>query len=330
MLRNSRNGRKLRLMYFTPASISPFFCGSAGGQAEIQAKLEGNRVDRATGARAQSPSLLAGIIYDAAGQRMTPSHAVKGRTRYRYYVSQPLTRASQTNMNGQRIPAAELESKVSDRILAWLKDQPSILNSIKVETKGAAGQRSILEQAAQLADQWPGLPPAQMKGILLQLVDAVVVLEDRLEICIWPNRLASVLEGRPAARSTDRDEATLTLECAMRLQRCGFGIRMVVEGERARNAPDPRLVNLIVRAQALREKLLSGRYETIDVIAQEEGLTPSYTTRLLRLGFLAPDVTKAILDGSQPVTLTTQVLLKDSRLPLDWAGQKRRVGFKNF
>src|SRR5204863_2245989 len=41
-------------------------------------------------ARTRQPSLLAGLLFDGDGHRMTPSHAVKGGTRYRYYVSRPL------------------------------------------------------------------------------------------------------------------------------------------------------------------------------------------------------------------------------------------------
>jgi hypothetical protein len=57
---------------------------------EVQAKLAANAVERATGERVLSPSLLAGLLYDGQGHRMTPSHAVKKGMRYRYYVSQPL------------------------------------------------------------------------------------------------------------------------------------------------------------------------------------------------------------------------------------------------
>jgi len=53
---------------------------------EVQRQLGANRVDRASGTDAAEPSLLAGLIYDDSGQRMTPSHANKKGTRYRYYV----------------------------------------------------------------------------------------------------------------------------------------------------------------------------------------------------------------------------------------------------
>ena len=41
--------------------------------------------------------------------------------------------------------------------------------------------------------------------------------------------------------------------------------------------------------------------------------TPAYFTRLLRLSYLAPDITQAILDGRQPGDLTAEKLLEHSR-----------------
>ena len=55
---------------------------------EVQAVLAENRVERATGADAKHPSFLAGLVFDESGERLTPSHAVKKGTRYRYYVSE--------------------------------------------------------------------------------------------------------------------------------------------------------------------------------------------------------------------------------------------------
>ena len=57
---------------------------------QVQSIFGENRVDRATGADAKLPSLLAGLAFDETGERLTPSHAVKKGTRYRYYVSRSL------------------------------------------------------------------------------------------------------------------------------------------------------------------------------------------------------------------------------------------------
>ena len=57
---------------------------------EVQTTLATNRVDRGAGKGSRHLSLLAGLIYDAQGEPMTPSHAAKKGVRYRYYVSKSL------------------------------------------------------------------------------------------------------------------------------------------------------------------------------------------------------------------------------------------------
>src|SRR5206468_3712119 len=79
----------------------------------VQRTLAVNRVERRTGVRAGRPSLLAGLVYDDAGERMTPSHANKKGTRYRYYVSKSLIRGTRSSApRGRRVPAGDLEGLV--------------------------------------------------------------------------------------------------------------------------------------------------------------------------------------------------------------------------
>ena len=75
---------------------------------QVQAILAENRVDRATGADAKQPSLLAGLAFDENGERLTPSHAVKKGTRYRYYVSTSLiTGAAKDQIKGTAHPGSQ-------------------------------------------------------------------------------------------------------------------------------------------------------------------------------------------------------------------------------
>ena len=70
---------------------------------------------------AKEPSLLAGLIVDAEGKRLTPSHAVKGGKRYRYYVSRSLiTDPGRTSEPSWRVPALELERLVFKQISEFL------------------------------------------------------------------------------------------------------------------------------------------------------------------------------------------------------------------
>src|SRR5215813_1069207 len=72
----------------------------------VQVQLVGNSGGRNAGTGTRQPSLLAGMLFDREGNRMTPSYAVKKGTRYRYYVSRPLITQDQRAL---RIPAAEIE-----------------------------------------------------------------------------------------------------------------------------------------------------------------------------------------------------------------------------
>jgi len=64
----------------------------------------------------REPSLLAGMLFDGDGNRMTPSHAIRKGTRYRYYVSHGLITKDQSERSaGLRTPAGEIEQVVTSR-----------------------------------------------------------------------------------------------------------------------------------------------------------------------------------------------------------------------
>src|ERR1700682_2850671 len=93
----------------------------------VQARLAGNAAQRSAGGRTAQPSLFAGTLFDGDGNRMTPSHAVKKGTRYRYYVSRPLITKDQADRSaGRRIPAAEIEQLVASRGRQLLLDSRRI------------------------------------------------------------------------------------------------------------------------------------------------------------------------------------------------------------
>jgi site-specific DNA recombinase len=103
-------------------------------------------------------------------------------------------------------------------------------------------------------------------------------------------------------------------------------MRMVLDSE-ARAAVDPSLVKLVVRAHAIRDRLMQDATLTLKEIAAEQNVVASYITRLLRLAFLAPDITTAILAGTHPPELTARKLMDDTRLPLEWGEQRKALGF---
>ena len=61
---------------------------------------------------------------------MTPTHATKRGTRYRYYVSRSLLAGKAKDL-GQRIPAAALEALVTHRIRDWLADPAGVFQAVQ-------------------------------------------------------------------------------------------------------------------------------------------------------------------------------------------------------
>ena len=91
--------------------------------------------------------------------------------------------------------------------------------------------------------------------------------------------------------------------------------------------PDARLIKLLIRAHRFNATLAGRGGTPFAALAKQEGVSPSYFTRLVRLSYLAPDITQAILDGRQPSHLTADKLLAHSRLPLAWQDQRALLGF---
>ena len=83
------------------------------------------------------------------------------------------------------------------------------------------------------------------------------------------------------------------------------------------------LAVMVVRAHRWLALLESGRYASIRGLALDAGVDNSYLARMLRLTLLAPDLTEAILSGTEPDGLSLEKLY---RLPMEWEEQRRALG----
>lgn len=83
---------------------------------------------------------------------------------------------------------------------------------------------------------------------------------------------------------------------------------------------DNTMVKALARAHRWKKQLDSGRFQTVQDLAEAERINPSYIARVLRLTLLAPDIVEAILDGRQPVGLQLDNLL--APFPVEWGAQK--------
>ncbi|MDK9696972.1 MAG: hypothetical protein OEL76_11315 [Siculibacillus sp.] len=141
---------------------------------------------------------------------------------------------------------------------------------------------------------------------------------------------AAMPDRRSARRVLDEAEGeTVTLAVPAMLKRVGMEMRHLVESPRDREArkPDRSLLRLLARADRFRDLILRGDGRSIAELAEENGVTRPYFSRIVRLGFLAPDIATAILEGRQPIDLSAKRMSVTADLAKDWSVQRRELGF---
>ena len=304
---------------------------------EVQTVLAQNRIERRTGARSKSPSLLAGLLFDETGERLTPTFSVKKGTRYRYYVSTALvTGEERKSLSGRRIPAGNLEGLVINGLRTFLADPTAILDAIDDELQGGSGQGQVIARGRQAAEELGTLAPDQVKAAIMTLLYRVEIKSDRIKIDVSRHRLATFLAEQSMDAATTRDQKLdrdpddiLTLEVPACLKRVGREMRMLVENSDDHTAADPNLLRIIARAHDIQKRLTQNTELTVHHVAREERVSAAYIYTLLRLPWLAPDITTAIINGRQPPQLKTMKLMRQaSRLPTDWTEQRTLLGFR--
>lgn len=109
----------------------------------------------------------------------------------------------------------------------------------------------------------------------------------------------------------------------MRFRRRGVEAKLVVlDRQSLASEPDVNLVGAVARAQEWFCRIVGGEADGLSDIAKSERLCRTRVTRILCLAFLAPEITKAILEGGQPTELTAKRLVSSAlKIPLLWSDQ---------
>ena len=270
----------------------------------VQALLASNHHAARSDDRVSSPAFLKGIIFDGAGNRMSPAHAVKGGIRNRYYVSQAVLQG-RTREAGSiaRLPARELEQVVINAALnALIKHERTRIAAVRLEEMEERDRRQALRR----------------------VLCRVEISDSRIRVTMDP---AALTDPGHAARLDDDGEELTTIELPFDIVRRDNGARILATSGSMPIADSSTgaLVKAVARGYAWRQQLLNGKTNSTTEIAQKEGVTRRYVARILQLGFLAPDVIAAILANRLPARITVDRLR--GPIPLDWNEQRRLFGF---
>ena len=293
---------------------------------QVQARLKTNNDARRSGIDAKAPSLLAGLVYDHAGHRLTPLHSTKGKKRYRYYASQDVIRnGPQDSAQPLRIPAHEIEQLVLTRLKTFFESKRDLLDAISVADDPATVQQMLVRNAAKAAGSMDCATPA-CRVTLLSIVAGISVSAEAVAIRLRSSSIRQLLTGKPPSKTSlpSAREDEIALDAPAKFRRLSGAVRMIVPPSFAvpTTTVNDALLKAIARGRRWYEMLVSGEVASLHALARSTGLHERYVGRVLRCAFLSPDIVEAVIEGRQPQHLSLNTLLQ--AVPIAWNEQRER------
>jgi site-specific DNA recombinase len=287
---------------------------------------ENRRCRRRRGAK-HPPGLLTGLLFDARGQRYTPTHSLKCSRRYRYYTSQAVIQGRENQPTLRRLPAHELEQAVLARLISFLESPRELLQLVEARTVSLPETNQVVAAAKLKSLELRQAPSQDQAAFLALAVQRIIVEESSFEIQVSVISLSDSLLGRPIRVSDSITPArhngltSISLTSDLHSKRRGRDLRQIFTANHETvSRPSVPLIKAVARANSWMERLVSGEISTLEDLASETGFTKRYISRTLRGAFLAPDITEMILDGLQAPDLTVRKLMDG--FPVDWPSQR--------
>ena len=164
---------------------------------------------RAAYTRAQTPSLLKGLIFGPTGRAMTPAHTRKDGSLYRYYVSTDVLKRDAEACTVRRVPAAEIENAVVDQLRGLLRSPEIIVGTWRAvrQSMGGIDEAEVREALERLDPLWDELFPAEQARIVQLLVERVDVGPDGADIRLRTEGLTNLVTELRAIKPESRRAA---------------------------------------------------------------------------------------------------------------------------
>jgi DNA invertase Pin-like site-specific DNA recombinase len=249
--------------------------------------------------RNRNEASLRGVLFDSAGNRMVPTHAVKHGVRYRYYVSQPYLRGHAKPPQGTiiRVPAVEIERTVAKAI--------------------AEGHRHIIAEREGTTDE----------NHLLADIARIEVRKTALALWLRvPGEKQRQANADRSAQHIDRAPSILipwTKPPSKRFKE--ILLPAVIERYRVRPIKFERRATLIksmARGRAWLDEIVFNT-TTVEDIAARHKCSVRHVNMTISMAFIAPGLVKAAVEGRLPRGIGVAAL-RDA--PAEWSLQFERLG----
>ena len=259
-----------------------------------------------TNQETESPFALVGKVFDETGDRLTPSHTMKGRKKYKYYVSNRLIGGAK-DASAWRLSASMLEKHLATIIADHLeahRQRMTLSNNIDLQ-KSEKTSKLCRRIAADLRGA---------NGRCLQdIVANVQISSEAAEL----NLNQGVIAERLGLDVDDLNHEVTKVTSPWQIKRRGIEKRIVIANQAT--GPDSTLITLLDQAHDWVDQLK--RSVPLKIIAEQRGVTPAYIRTRSKLAFLAPRVQEAILRGAIDPEFTAN-RLTNMKIPTDWAMQE--------
>lgn len=272
---------------------------------KVQKLLYENKIDKTCGVKYSSNSLLAGLIYDDLGNKMTPSHSNSHGRRYRYYISRALKNNEETG-SVSKIPAGEVEKFVIETTKEFLKDKKQIQNIVS-EYK-ISKQNKLIYTAQNIQDY---SNPKLIKAITHKIVISQNIIEITYNAVSIKNILNAFANNQEIVIPNKNEKLTpIVISQNIKITQLSRNDNILIlnANECDTPTPNPYLVNAIVKSYYYHKQIRNGK--TIEDLQNEENLKDSkYIRNILNLKYISPTLTKQILTETQSKDLSLQKLI---------------------
>ena len=291
--------------------------------------------DRLAGSRSshhrKSASLLAGVLFDSSGARLTPSHTNRRGRRYRYYLSTSATRGESNGAEAIRMPAHVIEGLVIRILVRTFEpgtDRARLTARLEsVTSKGADVSEYLDSVAAELQSE----SYARQFLIVRQVARRIAITSTKVEIEISTQQLCDALMSRARSddptlhRPADLGRFTFRISEKFDFKRPGAVLsqnsgRPAIKSRKLLNAA---LIKAIARTHVWREALLTGSARSALDLARMSGVSTRYVREIMSLMYLSPRIVERILNGTQPSTLTLDRLVRCT--DFSWEAQEAQA-----
>src|SRR5262249_26152829 len=162
----------------------------------VQRRLTAQRTHHVT-TRTKNDAPLKGILFDAAGDPMVPTHATKQGVRYRYYVSQPYLRGLATPLMGAivRVPAPDIEAVVSKA----LRESLALSNAAAAEASSTDLRAKVARIEVRKSHLALWLMHPGQEGADESAVPPAPIEENSALLIPWTKPPAKRFKGDPAS-----------------------------------------------------------------------------------------------------------------------------------